>query len=187
VFRGEQRLVGTELVYVFADPTTQTSRPVPQPLREALLAFEAGEPMVQVGVGDWSAQAQAATALRHAVFADEQGIDAALMTDAQDPGAVHALARNRFGLPVASGRLLQAAPGVAQIGRMATHGGVRGAGIGRAVLNALMHAARQRGDREVLLHAQCSAVPFYARQGYVAEGPVFEEAGVAHQTMRRAL
>ena len=29
VFRGEQCLVHGELVYVFADPATQTSRPVP--------------------------------------------------------------------------------------------------------------------------------------------------------------
>jgi len=186
-FRGEQRLVGTELVYVFADPATQTSRPVPPPLREALLAFEAGEPMVQVALGEWAAQAEAATRLRHEVFAQEQGIDAALMTDARDPGALHALARNRFGLPVASGRLLQAASGVGQIGRMATHAGVRGAGIGRAVLEALVAASRERGDHEVLLHAQCSAVPFYARLGFAAEGAVFEEAGVPHQTMRRQL
>src|SRR5690606_6735443 len=36
VFRGEQRLVHGELVYVFADPATQTSRPVPPELRALL-------------------------------------------------------------------------------------------------------------------------------------------------------
>ena len=50
VFRGEQRLVHGELVYVFADPHTQTSRPVPPELRDWLQAFEAGEPMVQVAL-----------------------------------------------------------------------------------------------------------------------------------------
>ena len=31
IFRGEDVLITCELVYVFADPATQTSRPVPQP------------------------------------------------------------------------------------------------------------------------------------------------------------
>ena len=100
---------------------------------------------------------------------------------------MHALAVNRLGMAVGSGRLLQAGPGVAQIGRMATHAGVRGAGVGMQVLQALMRAAQARGDHEVKLMAQTSAVPFYLRAGYVAHGPQFMEAGVSHQEMRRAL
>lgn len=187
VFRDEMPLVRSELVYVYADPVTQTSRPVPEPLRAALQAFEAGEPMVTVQLGRWDEQAATASALRHAVFAQEQGIPAELMVDDADPGAVHALAINRFGMAVGSGRLLQAAPGVAKIGRMATHAGVRGAGVGMQVLQALMQAARTRGDREVVLMAQVSALPFYLRAGYAAHGPQFVEAGVAHQEMRRPL
>jgi YbgC/YbaW family acyl-CoA thioester hydrolase len=38
VFRAETLLVRGELVYVFADPATQTSRPVPQQLRDVLQA-----------------------------------------------------------------------------------------------------------------------------------------------------
>ena len=34
VFRGDELLVEGELIYVFADPHTQTSRPVPPALRE---------------------------------------------------------------------------------------------------------------------------------------------------------
>ena len=32
IFRGDELLITCELVYVFANPATQTSRPVPQPL-----------------------------------------------------------------------------------------------------------------------------------------------------------
>jgi predicted GNAT family N-acyltransferase len=124
--------------------------------------------------------------LRHAVFAQEQGIDASLMVDDKDAAAVHALARNRFGIAVASGRLLQPEPGVGQIGRMATHAGVRGAGIGGAVLQALMDTTRHRGDRELRLMAQTTAVAFYRRAGFAPHGAVFMEAGVPHQEMRRA-
>ena len=187
VFRGDQRLVLGELVYVFADPVTQTSQPVPPALRAVLTGFEAGEPMVEVRVGTWAEQAGAAMPIRHAVFAQEQGIATSLMSDAADHAAVHALALNRFGVPLAAGRLLREAPGVAKIGRMAASASVRGAGLGAAVLQALLQTAQARGDREVLLHAQTSAVGFYQRAGFVAEGPVFEEAGVQHQTMRRQL
>ena len=55
VFRGEQRLVHGDLVYVFADPAAQTSKPVPAALREVLLGFEAGEAMLDVRTGDWAA------------------------------------------------------------------------------------------------------------------------------------
>lgn len=55
------------------------------------------------------------------------------------------------------------------------------------VLDALMKAARARGDHEVLLHAQSSAAPFYARAGFAPRGSVFEEAGIPHIEMVRAL
>jgi predicted GNAT family N-acyltransferase len=59
--------------------------------------------------------------------------------------------------------------------------------VGRRVLDALMQAARERGDTEVLLHAQTSAAAFYERAGFVPRGPAFEEAGIAHVEMARAL
>jgi YbgC/YbaW family acyl-CoA thioester hydrolase len=187
VFRGQQCLVHGELVYVFADPVSQTSRPVPQALRQLLTGFEAGEPMFDVRTGTWAEHGVAAQALRHEVFAAELGMDPGLMTDAADATAVHALAHNRFGVPLSSGRLLQREPGVAQIGRMATAATVRGAGLGAGVLQALLDVARARGDREVVLHAQVAAVDFYRRAGFSTVGPVFEEAGVQHQAMSRAL
>ncbi len=187
IFRGEQLLVHGELVYVFADPATQTSKPVPPALRELFKAYEAGEAVAEVRLGNWAELGAAAQALRHQVFAAEQGIAADLMSDAADADAVHAMAFNRFGLPLASGRLLQASPGVAKIGRMATAATVRGAGLGASVLHALMDQARARGDHEVMLHAQTSANGFYLRAGFTPHGEVFHEAGVPHQEMRRAL
>lgn len=187
VFRGEQLLVSGELVYVFADPATMTSRPVPQQLREVLEAFEAGKPMVEVRIGSWQELGSAAQAIRKQVFIDEQQIPADMEWDGIDPDSVHALACNRFGVPLATGRLLEHVPGVAKIGRMAVLASMRGSGIGRAVLDALVQSARERGDREALLHAQCIAAPFYARAGFSTRGPVFEEAGIPHVEMVRTL
>jgi len=183
VFRGGQRLVHGELVYVFADPATQTSKPVPPLLREWFDAFEAGQPMVEVLTGDWATLGQDAAAIRHAVFTREQGIDAALDDDGADAGAVHVLARNRRGQAVGTGRLLRGEAGVGRIGRMAVIAPLRGSAVGRQLLDALVHAARARGDRESMLHAQASAVGFYRRLGWQPRGEPFAEAGIEHQEM----
>jgi len=187
VFRGEELLVSGELVYVFADPQTQTAKPVPQELRDVLQAFEAGKAMVDVRVGSWSELGRDAQAIRSAVFVDEQKIPAEMEWDDADASCVHAVAVNRFGVPLATGRLLEHVPGVAKIGRMAVVQTMRGSRVGRSVLDALMKAARARGDHEVVLHAQLSAAPFYARAGFSERGTVFEEAGIPHVEMVRAL
>ena len=186
-FRQDELLVSCELVYVFADPQAQRSKPVPEALREILDAFEAHEAMVDVRVGGWPALGLHAQAIRTTVFIEEQQIPIEMEWDESDAHCVHAVAFNRFGLALATGRLLPHAPGVARIGRMASIQAVRGSGVGRLVLDSLMDAAKARGDREVLLHAQTSAQGFYARAGFVPAGPVFEEAGIAHIEMTRAL
>ena len=40
---------------------------------------------------------------------------------------------------------------------------------------------------EIELHAQVSARGFYERAGYTPVGEEYEEAGIAHVTMRRTL
>lgn len=187
IFRGETLLVTGELLYVFADPATQRSRPVPEALRDLFLVYEAGQPVVTLETGDWNTLQSSVAALRQSVFVEEQGIDAVLVWDASDASAVHAVLTNRLGLPVASGRLVQQAPGVGRIGRMAVHRLLRGASLGRDVLDALLAAARQRGDTEVMLHAQCEAEGFYRRLGFTARGDVFQEAGLDHIEMVRVL
>ena len=59
---------------------------------------------------------------------------------------------------------------------------------GRAdLLGAAHRQARTAGATEIELHAQLPARDFYEQAGYVAEGDVFEEAGIAHVVMRRPL
>jgi YbgC/YbaW family acyl-CoA thioester hydrolase len=189
VFRGETLLVKGELVYVFADPHAKTSKPVPPALRELLESFEAGRTMVDVSVDGWAKVGADARRIRTAVFIEEQGIAADREWDGADadPQCVHAVAYNRFGVPLATGRLLEHVPGVAKIGRMAVLQAMRGGGIGEAVLAALMQAGRQRGYREAVLHAQTSAAAFYRRAGFRERGEVFDEVGIPHIEMLRPL
>jgi YbgC/YbaW family acyl-CoA thioester hydrolase len=184
IFRGEQLLVTCALLYVFADPSTQTSRPVPQPLRDILLGYEAGQDMIEMRSGSWDALGRHAAPLRTEVFVREQGVPADLEWDEADAGALHAVAFNRLGLAVATGRLLSPSPGVAKIGRMAVHSVLRGSGLGASIMQALLAAARNRGDTEVVLHAQRSAEGFYRRLCFEPCGEPFEEAGIPHIEMR---
>ena len=187
IFRGEQLLITAELIYVFADPVTQTSKPVPDLLRQCLLGFEAGEPVVEVRTGHWQAMEADAMKMRIEVFVQEQLIPLEMERDPADAHCLHAVAYNRLGQPVATGRLLPSEAGSARIGRMAVKRLLRGAGQGALVLRTLVDAARQRGDRQVLLHAQRSAEGFYARAGFVPQGDGFEEAGLPHIEMVRAV
>lgn len=186
IFRGDELLISCELVYVFADPASQTSKPVPDALRRVLTGYEAGEPMLQIRTGDWATLGADAGKVRTAVFVHEQGIPIEMEWDEADSTALHAVACNGLGQGIATGRLLQHAEGVGKIGRMAVHRALRGSRIGRDILHALMDAARERGDREVVLYAQRSAEGFYQRLGFTPRGEPFEEVGIPHIQMVKA-
>jgi YbgC/YbaW family acyl-CoA thioester hydrolase len=187
IFRGDELLITSELVYVYADPVAKKSQPIAPPLRDMMEGFERGEDMVQVHVGSWHDFKHLASPLRTEVFVHEQKVPAEMEWDHEDDTALHAVALNRMGMPLATGRLLQHAPGVARIGRMAVKKPMRGSDLGHRVLHALMDAAKNRGDAQVVLHAQCSAEGFYKRAGFVPHGAIFEEAGIAHIEMVRKL
>lgn len=124
-------------------------------------------------------------ALRHAVFCDEQGVPPAMEHDAEDATALHVVIVDG-GRVVGTCRVLGDGPSV-RLGRMAVARERRGGGLGATLLAAAHALAAERGAREVAIHAQCSALGFWERAGYVAEGPGFEEAGIAHVAMRRDL
>lgn len=187
IFRGDQLLITSELIYVFADPVTQTSRPVPEGLRRILTGFEAGEPMVTVKLGSWDELGTHAAAIRTAVFVEEQRIPMDMEWDEADATAIHAVAYNGLGQAIGTGRLLQHAAGSGKIGRMAVNRVLRGSSLGRELLGALMAAARERGDTEVLLHAQRSAEGFYSRLGFQPRGEPFDEVDIPHIEMVKAL
>ena len=183
IFRGDKLLISGELIYVFADPQTQTSKPIPEALRHILLIYEAGESVVDLKTGPWSEMKSLAAPLRSEVFVDEQEVPAELEVDELDATALHAVVLNKLGQAVATGRLLQPQAHVAQIGRMAVSKPLRGGHLGQMVVESFIEAARKRGDREVLLHAQCSAEGFYRRLGFKSHGDIVDDAGIDHIEM----
>lgn len=138
------------------------------------------------GVDD-EARMRAAIALRIEVFVEEQGVPLAEEIDAHDradPQALHALMRDESGGAVATARFYRRDAQTAQIGRMAVSASARGRGAGKAILLALMDEARKRGYVYASLSAQLQARPFYEKAGFAAEGPLFDDAGIAHQEMK---
>jgi YbgC/YbaW family acyl-CoA thioester hydrolase len=160
VFRAGERLVHGEIVYVFADPVTQTSRPVPQGLRDVLLGFEAGEPVLQ-----WIEDSQPLDA---SAVADEEGRTLNFPPAAIDEGLWHVGARNRLGLTVASGRLRWTGAGTACIDHLAVRPSLQGSGIGRSVLSSLLKAAVQRGADRVEVSSLRGAVRFFSSAGFAS-------------------
>jgi predicted GNAT family N-acyltransferase len=131
----------------------------------------------------WAADASRLRSVREAVFIREQGIPADLEWDEQDAGAIHVLAIAADGAAIGTGRLVRAGA----VGRMAVLAAYRGQGVGQALLNALLEAAREQGHAEVTLSAQTAVHGFYQRLGFEPIGEIFLEAGIPHQRMRRRL
>jgi predicted GNAT family N-acyltransferase len=127
----------------------------------------------------WAVGAQRLSAVRRAVFIVEQEVPEALEWDDDDARSVHALAESSGGLPVGTARLLPDG----HIGRMAVLLPWRRAGVGTALLRALMDEAASAGHRTVRLNAQVRAIGFYERFGFAARGPVFDDAGIPHRAM----
>jgi predicted GNAT family N-acyltransferase len=130
----------------------------------------------------WQADRPVLERIRRTVFVEEQKVPESDEWDGEDAVSAHALALlNRE--PVGTGRLNPAG----KIGRIAVIAGMRGRGIGAAILRHLLDEARRRGLRNPYLHAQVQALPFYEKLGFRSEGGVFDEAGIPHVRMRHAL
>ncbi len=137
--------------------------------------------MVEIRLLQWPQAKEAASRIRFTVFVEEQRVPAEIELDEHDAACLHALAFDADGQALGTGRLLPDG----HIGRMAVSRHARSKGVGGAILGALVEAARQRGDREVVLAAQTHAIDFYRRHGFVEEGAEYEEAGILHRDMRR--
>lgn len=121
-------------------------------------------------------------ALRRTVFIEEQGVSEADEVDDKDDEAIHLLARID-GKPVGSARLLVMGD-VGKIGRVCVLAETRGTGLGAALMRAAVERFRKvPGVKKVKLGAQTHALGFYERLGFVAHGPEFDDAGIAHREM----
>ncbi|WP_330295963.1 GNAT family N-acetyltransferase [Streptomyces sp. NBC_00503] len=150
---------------------------------------------VSVRVVATEADLQACFAVRTEVFVVEQAVPESIEYDAYDAVAVHVLAEGPDGVALGTGRLLYGpqalsktgSEDIGSLGRLAVRKSARGLGVGALLVRAIEAEAERRGLAAVDLGAQTHALGFYERLGYVAYGPEFQDAGIPHRSMRRAL
>lgn len=135
---------------------------------------------ITIRLTDWRTDRACLFAVREAVFVQEQNIPLELEEDEWDAVATHAVAETAQGEAIATARLLE----TGQIGRVAVLKAWRGQGIGALVVQALLEHAQRCQSTPVFLHSQLSALGFYEKAGFVAEGEDFMEDGIPHRLMR---
>ena len=126
--------------------------------------------------------------VRDVVFIQEQNVPVELEHDEYDTEALHLLAiEMKTKEPVGTARILDKGNGVAKIGRVAVLKEFRGHGIGQALMQAAFKTTRELHFTKLMLDAQVSVIPFYENLGFIAEGDVFEDAGIPHRHMTMIL
>ena len=124
--------------------------------------------------------------LRRIVFMEEQGVSEADERDGRDGEALHVLA-TLDGEALGCARILLNGE-VAKIGRVCVLKNARGTGLGAAIILGCLDVARaQPGVTTARLGAQTHALSCYEKLGFEAFGPVYDDAGIPHRDMERAL
>lgn len=129
----------------------------------------------------WPRDEEKLYAVRYQVFVVEQQVPADLEWVGDDDQFSAVLAVDQNQQPIGTGRI----SGDGVIGRMAVLKEWRGRGVGTAILERLIQQGVESGQQQFTLSAQLHAVPFYAAHGFVAEGPVYLDAGIEHRSMKR--
>ncbi|MFE4108133.1 GNAT family N-acetyltransferase [Almyronema epifaneia] len=138
--------------------------------------------MIRVDIVDYETYKQILHHIRQKVFVEEQKIPLALEIDTLDPLSVHVLACWN-GVKAGTGRLTPQG----RIGRVAVYEALRRRGIGQQIVLCLIGVARQRGHEAVTISAQCHALPFYRKLGFVEQGDRYLEGGIDHIKMVKYL
>lgn len=124
-----------------------------------------------------------AFSIRAIVFIEEQQCTYQDELDGLDYAAVHILGEHDSE-PFGVGRI-RFLGDYAKLERIALRKTYRGQGYGNQLIEFMIAVARERGYHKYKLHAQVQAIGFYEKHSFVADGEVFEEAGIPHRLMLR--
>jgi predicted GNAT family N-acyltransferase len=141
---------------------------------------------LDICIKPWQEAQKDAYQVRREVFILEQKVPEDLEIDEFDPVALHALAYSDNAC-IGTARLHINDDRSGQIGRMAILSSFRNQGLGRQIMKVLIETAKSSGATSLILHAQVSAIPFYEKLGFKANGPIYDEAGIPHRNMMMAL
>jgi len=122
-----------------------------------------------------------AYAIRHKVFVEEEGVDPNLENDHEEDSHHYLLLMG--GKALATARWRETEKGI-KLERFAVLPDFRNRGLGGIILNEVLNDVVPLG-KTIYLHSQLRAVPFYERHGFVKEGDILYEAGMAHHYMKK--
>ena len=142
--------------------------------------------MTEVRVVESIAEREDAYAVRQTVFVDEQGVDEELEYDEHEDHATHFVAYDGDE-PIGAARLREPEEGLGKVERVAVLESRREQGVGEALMQAVEEEARAGGLTKLKLHSQTRAADFYRSVGYERRGEEFEEAGIPHVKMYKAI
>jgi predicted GNAT family N-acyltransferase len=121
-----------------------------------------------------------AFAIRRKVFVEEEGVDPNLEYDHEEEAHHYLLILG--GKALATARWRETDKGI-KLERFAVLPEYRNRGFGALILKEVIKDVIPL-EKTVYLHSQLRAVPFYERNGFIKEGPVFSEAGMGHYFMK---
>jgi ElaA protein len=116
---------------------------------------------------------------REEIFTHEKGM-VCHDIDGDDYNCLHILLTEDKNLK-AYLRVLGLGSDAVKIGRVLslTHG----KGHGRALMSGAISALREKGYKKILVHAQCDAVAYYEKMGFIKTSSEYLEEGVPHISM----
>ncbi|WP_198008707.1 GNAT family N-acetyltransferase [Ahrensia sp. R2A130] len=115
---------------------------------------------------------------------DEQHVPLDMEIDHHDSTDAHHYLGWQNSEPVAAARIV-IFPSYAKLQRIALINEHRGKGLGGVMLRQLIEFARTLApDLPIALDAQIQARGLYEKQGFEAQGDVFDDAGIDHIHMR---
>jgi predicted GNAT family N-acyltransferase len=124
--------------------------------------------------------ADQAYAIRKQVFVEEQGVDPDLEYDHEEEANHYLLVAGEK--PIATARWRETKKGI-KLERFAVLPSFRNRGIGEIILKEVLKDVIPL-EKEIYLHSQLKAVPFYQRNGFFTVGNQFTEAGIEHFLMK---
>ena len=133
-------------------------------------------------ISDYQTYAKDIRAVRNEVFVLEQSVPVELEHDEHDEKALHVVVYTK-GLAVGTGRMLDDG----HIGRIAVLKPYREKGIGNLIMKKLFERAKENQLTKVWLSSQWHAHRFYCNLGFVCIGDQYQEAGIDHIKMVKAI
>jgi predicted GNAT family N-acyltransferase len=124
--------------------------------------------------------------VRRSVFIEGQDVPESIEMDGNDDDAIHFVILDGD-QPVGTARLRMPESETAKPERVAVLEAYRGQGVGRRLMELIESEARTQGCSRAVLHAQTHVVEFYETLGYEVTSEEFEEAGIPHVEMEKAL